>query len=414
MSLKEFGTIEEALESGEAKFVVSGKIYENVNGLPRQIPDRGYLVQSSEGTVRGMAKTESTTQFTALLGSSSQPQSLDTILYDGVKWVSGPKNQFFDEVELIRYGSNHFLNEHRGLIAEGPDGNIYFIPSTGSTRNLVVYNIYTKGGYVLSGFIPSGSFRFLNGAIPASNGKIYLSPFNHDRIGAINTNTHPPTYENIGDTTVTGYRGAVRVGDKIFFIPNNATSIAVLDVADNESISFHGDFLGSSKWADGILAPNGKIYCIPHAANNILVITPDSPEDSYIIDDGPSIFSSDKGNLTIGPDGMIYFVNVQSTSFIYMIDPENDTYTRFEYGSNVNYGGCVTAPNGKIYLIPHRANNVGIFDPIEKTLDRISLFVDVPVRQYMNAILAEDGNIYCGFHTQAQTADIMCIKPRMS
>jgi len=98
---------------------------------------------------------------------------------------------------------------------------------------------------------------------------------------------------------------------------------------DTSTISGLG---GGKKWYGGVLAPNGKIYCVPGAAASVLIIDPqtDSADTSTI------------SGLTVAD-------------------------------SSPNWLGGVLAPNGKIYCIPWEASNVLIIDPATNTVDTTTM-----------------------------------------
>jgi hypothetical protein len=73
------------------------------------------------------------------------------------------------------------------------------------------------------------------------------------------------------------YGGTLASNGKIYAIPSAATNILIIDpVAGTATRSAMGaDLTGSGKWFGGVLAPNGKIYGIPFNAFEVLIITPD-------------------------------------------------------------------------------------------------------------------------------------------
>ena len=62
---------------------------------------------------------------------------------------------------------------------------------------------------------------------------------------------------------------------------NNPLKVAgVTDVSFAPQVSTFGSLFGSSKWAGGVLAPNGKIYGIPCYSTTVLEIDVGSCYDS--------------------------------------------------------------------------------------------------------------------------------------
>jgi hypothetical protein len=102
------------------------------------------------------------------------------------------------------------------------------------------------------------------------------------------------------------------------YLPENtvATSIAGL--------------IGTTKWAGGVLAPNGKIYGIPTNSTSVLIINP-----------------------------------ATNTA---------DTTTITGLSGSDNWIGGVLAPNGKIYGILTNSTSVLIIDPVTDSADTTTIF----------------------------------------
>ena len=107
---------------------------------------------------------------------------------------------------------------------------------------------------------------------------------------------------------------------KIYVMPGEGNAhILVIDTTN--SVSTLGTSLNKS-YANGILAPNGKIYSIPETANDILEVDVMNQTIS-------ALFSGDS--------------NISAT--------------------NIKYKGGVLGNNGKIYAIPYKADRVLEIDP---------------------------------------------------
>lgn len=102
---------------------------------------------------------------------------------------------------------------------------------------------------------------------------------------------------------------------------------------------------GTQKWLGGVLASNGKIYCVPYLSTDILVINP-STNSSYLIA-GPAKTLGRWNSAAIGSDGKIYcpprFSSSVSpfTAYYLVIDPSNDTWTTTTFGlATIASGQC--------------------------------------------------------------------------
>jgi hypothetical protein len=181
----------------------------------------------------------------------------------------------------------------------------------------------------------------------------------------------PPFPENSVDTTtITGvpggaskYSGGVLAPNgKIYFIPNGATNVGILDPLTNtlDTTTITGTPIG---YKGGVLAPNGKIYGIPNATTSVLVIDPST--DSFSTISGVPVGSDYFGGV-LGIDGKIYCIPF-SASAVMVIDPVtntlNFTFIRGLSTGGVKWAGGALAPNGKIYCIPSNETRVMIIDP---------------------------------------------------
>jgi len=136
----------------------------------------------------------------------------------------------------------------------------------------------------------------------------------------------------------------------------NGTVTNYIDTSLNSlpenAISFFGSFTGTNKWASGVLAPNGKIYCAPSDATSVLIIDPTT--------------------------------NTADTTTISGLPSTTDKWR-----------GGVLAQNGKIYFAPLSASNVLIVDPISNTADTTTISGLTGGAKWIGGVLASNGNIYC-------------------
>jgi hypothetical protein len=118
---------------------------------------------------------------------------------------------------------------------------------------------------------------------------------------------------------------------------------------------------GSSKWNGGVLAPNGKIYCIPRDSDEILIIDPQRNTAEYITD----LPTSNKwAGGVLAPDGKIYGMPRDYDSIL-IIDPKTSSANPDALAvpdGDSQWTGGVLAPNGKVYGIPNYADSVLIID----------------------------------------------------
>jgi len=259
------------------------------------------------------------------------------------------------------FGSTATSNDYIGGVL-APNGKIYCIPGNATAVHIIDPTTNTVSTNSVSGTAPGNNAY--GGGVLAPNGKIYCVPLYATSIGIIDpiANTFSISTFPAGTITGTGagsaaYEGGVLAPNgKIYLIPNNATSVGVIDpVANTFSTTLvSGSSSGTYAYIGGVLAPNGKIYCLPHGATTVGLIDPVAKTfTTFGTTSGGYLYQSG----VLGPDGKIYSVPTGTTS-IAMIDPAVNTYTTF--GTGGNYIGGVLASNGKIYCIPFGSSAVGV------------------------------------------------------
>lgn len=162
---------------------------------------------------------------------------------------------------------------------------------------------------------------------------------------------------------------------------------------------------GSSQvTTQGILGPNGKIYCMSGDTDQpVLVINPDDLTISSIAPIGGTLNRRENSTGSLAPNGKIYevpggrFAGVINDTFRF-IDPSTGTRSVFATVPAVNPGvdnplsNSVVAPNGKIHMIASEISLNFVVDPYSNA---ISSYVLNSVPPRVRGILAPNGKIYC-------------------
>ncbi len=188
------------------------------------------------------------------------------------------------------------------------------------------------------------------------------------------------------------------------------------------------------KYYGGVLANNGKIYCIPHTANAIGIINPvDKTITSGSITGTMATNNTKWAGGALGVDGKIYAVpslnsTATYTSSILIINPATSTFTTSSMGfafevftsgsaNNGSFIGAVAAPDNKIYGIPSAGKGILIIDPIAGTAITSSMGLASDVftftsgglgNKWQGGCLASDGKIYCA---PATAQSVLIIDP---
>ena len=201
----------------------------------------------------------------------------------------------------------------------------------------------------------------------------------------------------------------------------NSTSVVMLHISDaaNTYHTFEGSstrssmgasLSGSYKWAGGVLAPNGKIYCVPRNAEDILIIDPATNTATRSTMGASSTGSNKWSGGVLAPNGKIYSIPLNAADIL-IIDPATDTATRSNMGASLSgsykWVGGVLAPNGKIYCTPFLTSDILIIDPSTNTATRSTLGASLTgSEEWFGGVLAPNGKIY---YAPLNATDILII-----
>ncbi len=164
-----------------------------------------------------------------------------------------------------------------------------------------------------------------------------------------------------------------------------------------------GSAPGTNATIGACLAPNGKIYFIPHSASTVgYLINPNNNQlGTYNLLAYTSSAAAIANTGVLAPNGFIYLVPA-TVGYAAYINPQNDTLRTFglNYGtttSNKWYGG-VLAPNGKIYCAPHNASTMLIIDPSNDTTTTLANYPGTGTwngsQKFSGAVLSPNGQVY--------------------
>ena len=144
----------------------------------------------------------------------------------------------------------------------------------------------------------------------------------------------------------------IKLDDSKMFKDNN---LAFSEAERTVTTSTFGSLSGSNKWTGGVLAPNGKIYGIPHNSTEILEIDPVAKTTSTF---GSLTGTGKWVGGVLAPNGKIYGIPHNSTEIL-EIDPVAKTTSTFgSLTGTIKWFGGVLAPNGKIYGIPFGSTEI--------------------------------------------------------
>ncbi|MEG2433267.1 MAG: hypothetical protein RSB25_16630, partial [Acinetobacter sp.] len=188
-----------------------------------------------------------------------------------------------------------------------------------------------------------------------------------------------------------GVSGIEKISDEIKVIAKSSLWFEiniVMDMLSSAANSYHtktgtastsnmsATLDSSAKWAGGVLAPSGKIYCVPVNATDILIIDPIT-NTATRSNMGATLSDTNKwrGGV-LAPNGKIYCIPYNATDIL-IIDPVNNTATRSNMGASLTgtakwFGGAL-GPDGKIYCAPYSSADILIIDPVTNTATRSNM-----------------------------------------
>ena len=292
-------------------------------------------------------------------------------------------------------------------------GLIYSIPS--AATNVYILNTYTNridlssisnltfSNYPVIGNV-SAEDKWTGGVL--FNDNMYAIPQASKAILKVNTNTNQFSFIDISNLATVSYNwvgGVLAPDSRIYGIPHNINKVLRINTANDTAINI--DISGGTPGASpyyygGVLAPNGRIYGIPFGATAVLVIDPVAGTSQTDIAGLTGLPAGNKwAGGVLAPNGNIYCVPYDSNNVL-VINTNTNTTSTFSVtgltGSN-KYAGGVLGLDGKIYCSPNSATSVLVIDPVTNT-GTITSISNLPsgglYKWAAGGVLAPNGKIY--------------------
>jgi streptogramin lyase len=199
------------------------------------------------------------------------------------------------------------------------------------------------------------------GSVMATNGHMYFVPFFATQgVMKLNIGDNTTTFFGSPKYTYFGNRGGVLAPNgKIYCIPTYHESVTVIDTND-DTVSFIDTIIsGHYKWIGGVLLPNGKIYCAPYQQGDSILIIDTNDDSFYTIPGGETNGGGGHWiSATLASDGKTVYCAPYGNSQILKIDTETDTVSKFgsfvgagKYSSSITIGDF-------IYFVGYSATNI--------------------------------------------------------
>jgi len=152
----------------------------------------------------------------------------------------------------------------------------------------------------------------------------------------------------------------------LYLMPHLATHFIRIDPATDEVTAF-GEAADSLGYWGGVVAGNGRIYCIPDQARQILVIDPERRTAELLAEDLGDDAGKGYGGV-LAPNGKIYS-GTSATGRVIVLNPRTDAIEFIEDVPRDRYIGSVLGADGRIYCVPNKPGEVLVIDPATNTLD---------------------------------------------
>ena len=214
-----------------------------------------------------------------------------------------------------------------------------------------------------------GDWKY-NGAVAVGN-KIYFAPDDLDDVGVLDTSDNTNTFTTIA-TGLTGdwkYHGTAAIGDKIYFAPVNQDHVGVFNKITNTFRTIPTTGVTDDWKYNGAAAVGTNVYFAPANQDHVGVL--DTCDNTFTtIATGLTGDWKYRGAVAVGDK--VYFVPANQ-DHVGVLDTSNNTFTTIATGltGNWKYNGAV-AVGGKIYFAPGDQAHVGILDTSDNTFTTIA------------------------------------------
>lgn len=285
-------------------------------------------------------------------------------------------------IELINPAYSGSLKWYGGALS--PINNAIYCAPRDATSILKIDSL-TGNSSLITG-IPTGSIKYY-GAVTGVDGKVYIIPANRNDVILIDPNDDSYTFLPTGLTGNQKYQGGVLAPNGCIYCAGfNIAPFLKINTFTNEITSF-GNIGGSGKFVGGVLAPNGFIYFIPFFHPNVIKFN--WQNDTW--EEIPRPRAENVGGV-VANNQKIYFSPL-SGSTIGVLDTKDDSvYTISGIGGAGNKCfGAVSAPNGRVYLIPRSYNQLVEINPVNDSLR----FFPVSGNDWIGGILSSNNEIFC-------------------
>lgn len=268
------------------------------------------------------------------------------------------------------------------------DFNRYFVRLDSSKKqnlNAIPYSATTYNT------IFSDVSNSISNAVKGVNECAYSTPNNSPYIYKIDLDTDVVTRFTHGVTGTGLYLGGLAYKNFIIKSPFNATSIMLIDTANNDDITFIGNFVGASKYGKPKLASNGLIYFPSYSANHWVEFNPETFDITLI--NLPLVNTSQYQNciaIVDGGNGFLYGLTQSAAKTIYKMDLDTKVFTQITSAATIRCGAGVLYKDR--IIVPCEELD-GVCRIIDTNTDIVTT-ISAPNMASRHAIIGADGLVY--------------------
>ena len=161
----------------------------------------------------------------------------------------------------------------------------YTYPTTYETRSLTAVAGYVDGTSMFTTLDISSVGRHRGGVL-GPNGLIYFIPSTADNLGILNPSSSSFSTLDISSFISSDGKyagGVLGPNGLIYFIPSSADNVGILNPSSSSfsTLDISSSISSDYKYYGGVLGPNGLIYFIPFHANNVGILDLGNKNPSY-------------------------------------------------------------------------------------------------------------------------------------
>lgn len=212
----------------------------------------------------------------------------------------------------------------------------------------------------------------------------------------------PPTNGSTGGMFIGGVEAA---DGRIFCVPRAANHVLVIDpFTGNLENMFEGRIAdgGSGKWGAGVRVPDGRLFFLPSWETSVLIIDPATNTMDTTSIAGLSDAAAKWFGAALGHNGIVVGIPLRTVGVIF-IDPvtmEVDTtsITASDLGGT-GWQSASTADNGLVFGCPRSATTILVVNPETRTFGTLPIPGDLTGGDKFTGSAYSSGRVFCTPYT---------------